>query len=83
MQHIKELVHPELLGQETKTEGATVQFTPVINAKPASVFSYCINLGGISQERDFEESESLLFSAVNKFCENADAQCAHRRRFSD
>ena len=38
-----------------------VQFTPVINAKPASVFSYCINLGGISQERDFEKSESLLF----------------------
>ena len=63
MQHIKELVHPELLGQErkTKTEGATVQFTPVINAKPASVFSSCINLDGISQERDFEESESLLF----------------------
>lgn len=63
MQHIKELVHPELLGQErkTKTEGATVQFTPVINAKPASVFSYCINLDGISQERDFEKSESLLF----------------------
>ena len=37
----------------------------------------------LRQERDFEKSESLLFSAVNKFCENADAQCAHRQRFSD
>ena len=68
MQHIKELVHPELLGQErkTKTEGATVQFTPVINAKPASVFSYCINLDGISQERDFEKSESLSLCKGNR-----------------
>ena len=36
-------------------------YPPTISENPAFVFSYCINLGGISQERDFEESESLLF----------------------
>ena len=36
-------------------------YPPTISENPAFVFSYCINLGGISQERDFEKSESLLF----------------------
>ena len=35
-------------------------YPPTISENPAFVFSYCINLGGISQERDFEKSESLL-----------------------
>ena len=42
-------------------------FTPLLLARtPAFVFSYCINLGGISQERDFEKSESLLLCKGNR-----------------
>ena len=39
---------------------------PTISENPAFVFSYCINLGGISQERDFEKSESLLLCKGNR-----------------
>ena len=39
---------------------------PTISENPAFVFSYCINLGGISQERDFEKSESLLLRKGNR-----------------
>ena len=41
-------------------------YPPTISENPAFVFSYCINLGGISQERDFEKSESLLLRKGNR-----------------
>ena len=41
-------------------------YPPTISKDPAFVFSYCINLGGISQERDFEKSESLLLCKGNR-----------------
>ncbi len=41
-------------------------YPPTISENPAFVFSYCINLGGISQERDFEKSESLLLCKGNR-----------------
>ena len=39
---------------------------PTISENSAFIFSYCINLGGISQERDFEKSESLLLCKGNR-----------------
>ena len=41
-------------------------YPPTISENPAFVFSYCINLGGTSQERDFEKSESLLLCKGNR-----------------